>query len=732
MSDTITMSETLATTLRRHFGYSSFKPLQEEIIRRIIAGDDVFALLPTGGGKSLCYQLPALLRPGLTVVVSPLIALMKDQVDGLRTNGIPATFLNSSLNGMEIRRRTQELDAGRCKLLYVAPERLMMPDFLECLRRWQVGLLAIDEAHCISEWGHDFRPEYRQLARLRTIFPGVPLAAFTATATLRVRGDIVEQLKLRKPKCFVAGFNRPNLSYRVIPKRKPEEQALALIRRRPQESGIVYCQARKTTEELAFWLRDNGVKALPYHAGLPPEKRTEHQELFRRDDIQVICATIAFGMGVNKPNVRFVIHYDLPKNIEGYYQETGRAGRDGLPSECLLLFGAGDIIKQRRFIEDKPSPQEAAVALEQLQRMAEYAESGVCRRLTLLKYFGEDFNEQNCQNCDICLDPREEFDGTIPAQKFMSCIYRLRQHTPGFGAGLRYVAEVLRGEPSELIGKWRHSELTTYGIGKDLSRKAWQDVGQELLRLGLILQKQTGAYSALELTAEGLRVLSAKQPLRLRRSVGKSDETVGPGEVSASGKATAKHGAIECDEALFGNLRALRKKIADARQVPAYVIFSDATLREMARAYPHNQAEFAAINGIGEQKQRTFAEAFLAEINEFLRTHQRRQFDAPRPIKKFLNATVRMSLRMHDDNLTVAKIARERNLTEDTIWKHLWYAAEAGEHVDLNRYLNEEQKTCINAAFAKTDSDRLKDVYENLGGEFPYGLLRLCGKQRRK
>src|SRR5712672_1056293 len=377
--------------LKQYFGFTSFRPLQEEIIRDALAGKDVFAVLPTGGGKSLCFQLPAMTRPGLTVVVSPLIALMKDQVDALQAAGVPATFLNSSLGAGESRPRLRGLHNGEFRLLYVAPERLMLSGFLTDLQKWNVKLIAIDEAHCISEWGHDFRPEYRQIADLRKHFPNVPFMALTATATGRVREDIIAHLKLHEPKCYVASFNRPNLTYRVIPKNKPYDQLLNFLRARPKESGIVYCMSRKATESVAQRLSEDGVKARPYHAGLTPKERSEHQELFLRDDVRVICATIAFGMGINKPNVRFVVHYDLPKNIEGYYQETGRAGRDGLPGECVLLFSAGDVVKQTTFIDEKPNPQERQIAREQLQQMVHYAECAGCRRKELLAYFGEKF-----------------------------------------------------------------------------------------------------------------------------------------------------------------------------------------------------------------------------------------------------------------------------------------------------------------------------------------------------
>jgi ATP-dependent DNA helicase RecQ len=411
----------LLSALKKHFGYDQFRLLQREIIEDALAGRDVFVLMPTGGGKSLCFQLPALMRDGLTIVVSPLISLMKDQVDALQTSGIPATFLNSTLARDEAKARWRGLHRGEYRMLYVAPERLMLETFLERALNWNIALFAIDEAHCISEWGHDFRPEYRELKKLRKHLPGVPIMALTATATERVRLDIIKELKLRDARSYVASFNRPNLTYRVVPKSAPYEQLLAFIRSRPNDSGIVYCFSRKSTESLARNLSEDGISAKPYHAGLTAAERTKHQEAFLRDDLRVVTATIAFGMGINKPNVRFVVHYDLPKNLESYYQETGRAGRDGLPSECVLLFSAADVVKQTRFIDEK-SESEARIARSQLQQMVHYAETRECRRMTLLDYFGEKFGQQPCDGCDNCLQPRETFDGTVHAQKFLSCV----------------------------------------------------------------------------------------------------------------------------------------------------------------------------------------------------------------------------------------------------------------------------------------------------------------------
>jgi ATP-dependent DNA helicase RecQ len=726
------MTSDLGRTLKQHFGYSDFRPLQEAIIQDALAGRDVFVLMPTGGGKSLCFQLPALIRDGLTIVVSPLISLMKDQVDALQTSGIAATFLNSALDRQEAVERLRGLHRGEYRMLYVAPERLMLDTFLKRALNWNIAQIAIDEAHCISEWGHDFRPEYRELKRLRTHCPDVPVMALTATATERVRADIIKQLKLRDPRCYVASFNRPNLTYRVVPKTAPYEQLLAFLRSRPNDSGIVYCASRRSADSLATRLSEDAISAKPYHAGLTTAERTKNQELFLRDDAGVITATIAFGMGINKPNVRFVVHYDLPKNLESYYQETGRAGRDGLPSECVLFFSASDVVKQLHFIDEK-SEDEARIAREQLRQMVHYAETRECRRATLLKYFGEDFAGPSCGGCDNCLTPRETFDGTVPAQKFLSCVHRIRAKS-GFGFGLNHVVEVLTGADTQAIRQRNHNELSTYGIGRDLKRDAWQAIGRELLRLGLI-ECAPGKFATLTLTQAGLDALRKRKPITLTKQM----------DVAAKPE-KARAGAIQCDEPLFERLRALRRKLADERDVPAYVIFSDVSLREMARAYPTTASEFRRIPGVGEQKLKDFAEPFLGEIRSYLADNPRRNaaiLSASRTDSsrgevvgrtgvssttgrtRFLNDSQMETLRRFRKGDSIDEIARARGFVTSTIYGHLVSAIECGKIAERERFFTSEQEKEIAAAFRQISDGKLTDVSALLGGKYDIGELRI-------
>ena len=704
----------LPGALKQHFGYTTFRPLQEEIVRDALGGRDVFALMPTGGGKSLCFQLPALLRDGLTIVVSPLISLMKDQVDALQASGVAATFLNSALDGSEARTRLRGLYNGKFRLLYVAPERLMLDSFVEKVKEWNVAQIAIDEAHCISEWGHDFRPEYRALSRLRELLPNVPIMALTATATERVRGDILAQLKLREPRSYVASFDRPNLTYRVVPKSAPYEQLLEFLESRPNDSGIVYCASRKAADSVAAKLNADGVTAKPYHAGLETEERSRHQEMFLRDDVRVVSATIAFGMGINKPNVRFVVHYDLPKNIESYYQETGRAGRDGLPSDCMLLFSASDVVKQTRFIDEK-SESEARIAREQLRQMVHYAETRECRRTTLLRYFAEERPNESCNGCDNCLNPPETFDGTVAAQKFLSCVLRVQQKS-GFAFGLNHIVEVLTGADTGPIRERGHNELSTYGIGREIKRDAWQAIGRELLRLGLV-EVAPGKFATLQVTDAGRDALRARTPITLTKQAEKPDA-----------KVKERAGAIECDEALFGKLRSVRRTLADARNVPAYVIFPDVALREMARAYPTTASEFRRIPGVGEQKLKDFAVPFLDVITEYLQSNPRQSFAPPndsRTRRPQLNESEAETLRRFRAGESVEEIARKRGFVRNTILGHLTLAVESGAPLAIDQFFTSAQLQELTTTMAQTGARNLTGMRDQLGGRYEIAELRV-------
>ncbi len=591
-------------TLQKYFGYKSFYPLQEEIIREVLKHNDAFVLMPTGGGKSLCYQLPALLFAGLTIVISPLIALMKDQVDGLIADGVSATFINSSLNYREIDARMQNLTDNRIKILYIAPERLLMPEFLQFIQRLNVSLFAIDESHCISEWGHDFRPEYRQLSMLKEKFPGVPVMALTATATPVVRKDIVSQLKLQNCRVFNASFNRENLYYQIKPKDNTFRQLVQYLAERKKDSGIIYCQSRKTVDDLAERLQSKGFRALPYHAGLTSEMRSKNQERFIHDDAEIIVATIAFGMGIDKPNVRYVIHYDLPKSIEGYYQETGRAGRDGLKSECILFFSYADKFKLEHFIEQKSDEKEKQSAYKQLREMINYCESNVCRRRVLLAYFGEDFDKPDCGNCDICLEPREQFDGTIAAQKILSCIYRT-----GERFGITYVTDVLTGSKNQKVLENRHDTIKTYGVGKEYPKAQWQSFIRELIQLEY-LKLDGDKYPVLKLNEKSRSVLFNNEKVSLT----KPEERIETGRDEKYKDDKSKDEGRDYDRTLFERLRTLRKTLADNEQMPPYVIFHDTALKEMSVYCPVSLNDFRKIKGVGEQKLQKYGEIFVKEI----------------------------------------------------------------------------------------------------------------------
>ena len=711
-------AQLLSSRLKQTFGYDEFRPLQRQIMEASLAGRDALAILPTGAGKSLCYQLPALVRAGLTVVVSPLIALMKDQVDQLEASGVAATFLNSTLDGSEARRRIDGLDAGDYQLLYVAPERLMLPDFLSRLRGWKIAALAVDEAHCISEWGHDFRPEYRRIKEVRHLIPDIPVLALTATATERVREDIGKQLELCDPSVFLASFNRPNLKYQVVAKSGAAAQVCNFASARPDDSGIVYCQSRKNTEALAATLRTNGFSAVAYHAGLDAEERAKNQDAFLRDEAKIVCATVAFGMGINKPNVRYVIHADLPKNIEGYYQETGRAGRDGLPADCLLLFSRGDVMKYLKFLEDIPDEQARAVAHHQLDQMTHFAESDTCRRVSLLGYFGETWSLYNCGGCDHCLHPREKWDATIDVQKLLSCVVRIRQ-AGNFNVGLNHIAEVLTGGLSEKILRWKHDSLTTHGIGKDQSRPYWVDLGRQLLRLGL-LAASTDQFPTVAISQRGIDTLKKRETVMLTRAL-------------ALPKVKAiRTGDIPCDPGLFERLRMLRKDLADAKNVPPYVVFSDVTLRHFSRDYPQNDAALLRVPGVGEKKLEDYGRAFVEVIRDWLSENEREEFTpleaAPPPPPRtptVTGGTAAVTLELFKNGQSIAEIAKSRDLAESTIESHLAQSIENGARLDPRGLYTAEEERLMHDALKGYDEIALKPVFEQLEGRISYGKLRL-------
>lgn len=611
-----TSSPDLGAALKRFFGFDSFRPGQETIVRDALSRRDVLAIMPTGGGKSLCFQLPALLQPGVTLVVSPLIALMQDQVRLLVDQAIDATFINSSLDPSEISARVTALIRGDYKLVYLAPERILHPEFLQRViprlaASTQISAVVIDEAHCVSEWGHDFRPEYRQLATLRRQFPTIPILAFTATATARVRTDISQQLMLRDPAVHIASFNRPNLFYRVQPKNKRTYQDLLTRIRESGGAGIVYCLSRKRVDEITQKLRTDGVRALPYHAGLDSDTRTRNQDAFIRDDVQVIVATIAFGMGINKPDVRWVVHYDLPRSLESYYQESGRAGRDGDAAQCTLYFSAGDIRTAEFLIQQKIDPidgealeAEQRMARQQLRQVLAYAESGECRRAVQLRYFGEELSG-NCGACDNCCAPKSLQDWTIQAQQLLSCVARLAQRQERFGAA--HVIDILRGSQSDRIVSRGHDQLSVYGIGKQHGVDEWRSLARALLHQGLVSETQDG-YPVLFLNHQSWQVLRGE--LKVFASITPKAKARAPA-------ADAEHSTP--DSELFEKLRTRRKQLADQAGLPPYVIFHDSSLREMASRQPRTLEEFSSISGVGQAKLNRYGEQFLAIICEHAR-----------------------------------------------------------------------------------------------------------------
>ncbi len=587
------------------FGYQDYRAGQEEVIDAALSDKDSLVIMPTGGGKSLCYQIPALVKSGLTLVISPLISLMKDQVDQLKAHGIAAECINSSMPREQLISTFNKMNNGKLKLLYVSPERVLTNDFLERLSHVQLAMVAVDEAHCISQWGHDFRPEYAALGQLKQQFPHVPFMALTATADDATRKDILARLHLNDAHTYLGSFDRPNIRYNLLEKHKPVSQIIRFLATQKGHCGIIYCGSRKKVEMLTEKLCNNHIRAAGYHAGMDADERAYVQEAFQKDDIQIVVATVAFGMGINKPNVRFVVHFDIPRNIESYYQETGRAGRDGLPAEAMMLFDPADMVWLRKILEEKPEGAQKQVESHKLNAMSAFAEAQTCRRQVLLNYFGE-YRKQPCGNCDICLDPPKHFDATEEAQKALSCVYRVNQR---FGMG--YVVEVLRGMQNIRIKENGHDKLSTYGIGREHSHNYWISIMRQLIHKGLLFQNITQS-STLQLTEEARPLLRGE--INIELAVPRLDTAV---KTAKSDKLVNR----SYDKKLFAKLRKLRKSIADKDNIPPYVVFSDATLIDMAEILPTSYGEMLAVNGVGQVKLERYADSFLDVIQEHI-THK--------------------------------------------------------------------------------------------------------------
>ncbi|MBK1707131.1 DNA helicase RecQ [Halochromatium glycolicum] len=735
--DATTAASSALEVLSRTFGFPNFRGAQEQIIGHVAGGGDALVLMPTGGGKSLCYQIPALLRDGTGIVVSPLIALMQDQVQALRQLGLRAAFLNSTLALDEQRQVEQRLLAGELDLLYVAPERLLTERFLSLLDQAQIALFAIDEAHCVSQWGHDFRPEYVQLNILHERWPTVPRIALTATADSPTRNEIVTRLDLGRAEQFVSSFDRPNIRYRIVEKQNPRQQLLRFLREEhPNDAGIVYCLSRRRTEETADFLAANGFPALPYHAGLSSEVRRAHQAEFLNGEGVIICATIAFGMGIDKPDVRFVAHLDLPKSIEAYYQETGRAGRDGLPADAWLTYGLNDVVTLRRLIEDSEADERfKRVELHKLNALLGLCETTRCRRQVLLDYFGETGTDA-CGNCDTCLTPVECYDGTVVAQKALSCIYRTEQR---FGAG--YLVNVLLGKADARIRRFGHDRVSTFGIGTELSAEQWKSVYRQLVAAGLIKVDVEG-HGGLQLNWERCRpILRGEQRIDLRRD---PDRKHNRGERREPTPAPADPEA----NALWERLRARRRTLASEQGVPPYTVFQDATLRELVTYRPRNRDELGRISGFGVAKLQRYGEALLAELQAHEAEHGRPAQIPELPPEKLrrqgtasatpadkgrvgqsgLSDTVRTTLQLVRSGASVDEIARRRELKPTTIYTHLARCIDEGELALRDAVaLSDYEINTIRYALEQVPADSpmaLKPAYEALNGEYDYGVLR--------
>jgi len=690
--------------LKEKFGYDSFRLQQEAIIQSVLQRRDTFVLMPTGGGKSVCFQIPALMFDGLTVVISPLIALMKDQVDALRVNGIAAAFLNSTQSYQEQNEVINKINTGELKLLYLAPES----NFIRQLSSFRVSLIAIDEAHCISHWGHDFRPEYLSLAHLKRSFPEVPVIALTATADNTTQKDILEKLELNNPAVFVSSFNRTNIRYTVEGKRNSTHKLFEFLEQYKDGAGIVYCLSRASTERLAEELTAVGFQALPYHAGLDKEVRAKHQEMFLRDEIKIMVATVAFGMGIDKSNVRYVVHMDLPKNIESYYQETGRAGRDGLSSEALLFYSYADVTKMKKFVEVENNPEQTDIYLKKLNQMAEYGTLVTCRRKYLLNYFDEEAPSY-CGNCDVCLTRIEQADGTMEAQKVLSAVARLQER---FGAG--YVIDFLRGSQSARMQD-DHKQLKTFGIGVNISKEVWADIIRDLLAQGY-LQKSSGMYPLLQLTPRSNAVLKGTEKVMITKTREKLNvETNQP----------------DYEKALLFNLKEVRRRIAQEENVPAYIVLSDATLMELATYLPHNKDEFLKISGFGEVKIEKYGKQFWEVVADYCRQHDlksRIHLKTPKRVRRERpekeTDTRQVSFQMFKQGNAISRIAELRNLGMSTIEGHLAFYVQRGL-LPIDQVIDVSKIESIQHAIAHHDGMTLSPIKEALGDAYTYGEIRL-------